>query len=159
LHVTTLLTVQFSNNDSGAGNRPFLKYKHMVNYSKKIAQALTIIRKYYGAINVQRTDNEDVVYLFDYTTQKKTIGSESINKAIEKAVKQNDFPKDIYYSEGLLSVIQKQQNEGQGQGQGRQEAETIETDEAVEAEEITEIEKPKKRGRKKQTETELDAES
>jgi hypothetical protein len=129
----------------------------MVNYSKKIAQALTIIRKYYGAINIQRTDNEDVVYLFDYTTQKKTIGSESINKAVEKAIKQNDFPKDIYYSEGLLSVIQKQENEGQGQGQGRQEAETIETDEAAEAEEITETEKPKKRGRKKQTE--LDAES
>ena len=129
----------------------------MVNYSKKIAQALTIIRKYYGAINIQRTDNEDVVYLFDYTAQKKTIGSESINKAVEKAVKQNDFPKDIYYSEGLLSVIQKQQNEGQGQGQGRQEAETIETYETVEAEEITETEKPKKRGRKKQTE--LDAES
>lgn len=129
----------------------------MVNYSKKIAQALTIIRKYYGAINVQRTDNEDVVYLFDYTSQKKTIGSESINKAVEKAVKQNDFPKDIYYSEGLLSIIQKQENEGQGQGQGRQEAETIETDETVEAEEITETEKPKKRGRKKQTE--LDAES
>ena len=129
----------------------------MVNYSKKIAQALTIIRKYYGAINVQRTDNKDVVYLFDYTTQKKTIGSESINKAVEKAVKQNDFPKDIYYSEGLLSVIQKQQNEGQGQGQGRQEAEAIETDEAAETEEITETEKPKKRGRKKQTE--LDAES
>lgn len=129
----------------------------MVNYSKKIAQALTIIRKYYGAINVQRTDNEDVVYLFDYTSQKKTIGSESINKAVEKAVKQNDFPKDIYYSEGLLSIIQKQENEGQGQGQGRQEAEAIETDEAAEAEEITETVKPKKRGRKKQTE--LDAES
>lgn len=129
----------------------------MVNYSKKIAQALTIIRKYYGAINVQRTDSEDVVYLFDYTTQKKTIGSENINKAVEKAVKQNDFPKDIYYSDGLLSVIQKQQNEGQGQEQGRYEAKTIEADETVEAEEITETEKPKKRGRKKQTE--LDAES
>ena len=129
----------------------------MVNYSKKIAQALTIIRKYYGAINIQRTDSEDVVYLFDYTSQKKTIGSESINKAVEKAVKQNDFPKDIYYSEGLLSVIQKQENVQQGQGQGRQEAEAIETDEAAEAEEITETEKPKKRGRKKQTE--LDAES
>ena len=124
----------------------------MVNYSKKIAQALTIIRKYYGAINVQRTDNEDVVYLFDYTTQKKTIGSESINKAVEKAVKQNDFPKDIYYSEGLLSVIQKQENVQQ-----HEQAETIETDKTVEAEEITETEKPKKRGRKKQTE--LDAES
>jgi hypothetical protein len=121
----------------------------MVNYSKKIAQALTIIRKYYGAINVQRTDNEDVVYLFDYTTQKKTIGSEKINKAVEKAVKQNDFPKDIYYSEGLLSVIKIEENV--------QQSETIEaeTDEAVEAKEITETEQPKKRGRKKQ----IDAES
>jgi hypothetical protein len=123
----------------------------MVNYSKKIAQALTIIRKYYGAINVQRTDNEDVVYLFDYTTQKKTIGSEKINKAVEKAVKQNDFPKDIYYSEGLLSVIKIEENVQQP------EAIEAEADETVEAEEIAETEKPKKRGRKKQTE--LDAES
>jgi hypothetical protein len=123
----------------------------MVNYSKKIAQALTIIRKYYGAINVQRTDNEDVVYLFDYTTQKKTIGSEKINKAVEKAVKQNDFPKDIYYSEGLLSVIKIEENVQQP------EAIEAEADETLEAEEITETEKPKKRGRKKQTE--LDAES
>jgi hypothetical protein len=123
----------------------------MINYSKKIAQALTIIRKYYGAINVQRTDNEDVVYLFDYTSQKKTIGSEKINKAVEKAVKQNDFPKDIYYSEGLLSVIKIEENVQQP------EAIEAEADETIEAEEITETEKPKKRGRKKQTE--LDAES
>jgi len=126
----------------------------MINYSKKIAQALTIIRKYYGAINVQRTDNEDVVYLFDYTTQKKTIGSEKINKAVEKAVKQNDFPKDIYYSEGLLSVIKIEENVQQYQQPETIEAEANET---FEAEEITETEKPKKRGRKKQTE--LDAES
>jgi hypothetical protein len=121
----------------------------MVNYSKKIAQALTIIRKYYGAINIQRTDYEDVVYLFDYTSQKKTIGSEKINKAVEKAVKQNDFPKDIYYSEGLLSVIKIEENV--------QQPEAIETEanETIEAEEITETEKPKKRGRKKQ----IDAES
>jgi len=128
----------------------------MVNYSKKIAQALTIIRKYYGAINVQRTDNEDVVYLFDYSTQKKTIGSIKINKAVEKAVKQNDFPKDIYYSEGLLSIIKIEENEGQGQKQGRYEAEAIETEanETIEAEEIIETEKPKKRGRKKQIDAE-----
>lgn len=125
----------------------------MVNYSKKIAQALTIIRKYYGAINVQRTDNEDVVYLFDYTTQKKTIGSEMINKAVEKAVKQNDFPKDIYYSEGMLSIIKIEENVQQGQGQ----AEAIEANETIEAEEIIQTEQPKKRGRKKQTD--IDAES
>ena len=123
----------------------------MVNYSKKIAQALTIIRKYYSAVNVQRTDNEDVVYLFDYSTQKKTIGSIKINKAVEKAVKQNDFPKDIYYSEGLLSVIKIEENV--------QQPETIEAEtvEAVEAEEITETEKPKKRGRKKQTDIDVES--
>jgi hypothetical protein len=125
----------------------------MVNYSKKIAQALTIIRKYYGAINVQRTDNEDVVYLFDYSAQKKTIGSEKINKAIEKAVKQNDFPKDIYYSDGMLSVVKTQAEIIQVP------AETV--SEIVEQSEIFEEsvieEQPKKRGRKKQTE--LDAES
>jgi hypothetical protein len=126
----------------------------MVNYSKKIAQALTIIRKYYGAINIQRTDNEDVVYLFDYTTQKKTIGSEKINKAVEKAVKQNDFPKDIYYSEGLLSVIKIEENVQQYE---QPEAIETETNETVEAKEIIETEQPKKRGRKKQIE--LDAES
>lgn len=125
----------------------------MVNYSKKIAQALTIIRKYYGAVNVQRTDNEEVVYLFDYTSQKKTIGSANIAKAVEKATKQNDFPKDIYYSEGLLSIIKIQENVQQfRQTETAETAETIETDEA---EEVTE--KPKKRGRKKHTE--LDAES
>jgi kynureninase len=124
----------------------------MVNYSKKIAQALTIIRKYYGAINIQRTDNEDVVYLFDYTTQKKTIGSEKINKAVEKAVKQNDFPKDIYYSEGLLSVIKIEENVQQYE---QPEAIETETNETVEAKEIIETEQPKKRGRKKQ----IDAES
>ena len=124
----------------------------MVNYSKKIAQALSIIRKYYNVVYTQKTDNENVVYLFNYTNNKKTIGSERITDAVNKAMKQQDFPKDIYYSEGLLSVIQKQQNVQQ-----YEQAETIETDETVEAEEITETEKPKKRGRKKQTE--LDAES
>jgi hypothetical protein len=125
----------------------------MINYSKKIAQALTIIRKYYGAINVQRTDNEDVVYLFDYTTQKKTIGSEKINKAVEKAVKQNDFPKDIYYADGMLSVVKTQAEIIPVPAQTV--SEIVEETEIVQ-ETIIE-EKPKKRGRKKQTE--LDAES
>lgn len=128
----------------------------MVNYSKKIAQALTIIRKYYNVVYTQKTDNENVVYLFNYTNNKKTIGSEKISSAVEKAMKQQDFPKDIYYSEGMLSLIQKEEYVQQ-----QQQPEAIETeaDETVEAEEIIETEKPKKRGRKKQTENELDAES
>lgn len=120
----------------------------MVNHSKKIGEAINIIRKYYGAVNVQRTDNEDVVYLFDYTANKKTVGSEKIAKAVEKALKQQDFPKDIYYSEGMLSTIKETVKEV--------EPEVI-IEEQIEAEEIIEIEQPKKRGRKKQTD--IDAES
>jgi hypothetical protein len=124
----------------------------MKNQSKKLNEALNIIRKYYSAVNVQRTDNEDVIYLFDYSNQKKTIGSEKINKAIEKAVKQQDFPKDVYYSEGMLSVVKIQQNVQQYE---QPEAFETEANETIEAEEITETEQPKKRGRKKQ----IDAES
>lgn len=126
----------------------------MVNYSKKIAQALTIIRKYYNVVYTQKTDNENVVYLFNYTNNKKTIGSEKISSAVEKAMKQQDFPKDIYYSEGMLSVI----NETVKIVEPKIIIEE-QIDETIEAEEIAETEKPKKRGRKKQTETELDAES
>jgi hypothetical protein len=124
----------------------------MKNQSKKLNEAINIIRKHYSAVNVQRTDNEDVVYLFDYSNQKKTIGSEKINKAFEKSVKKQDFPKDVYYSEGLLSVIKIQENVQQPE---TIEAETIEGDETIEAEVLTETEQPKKRGRKKQ----IDAES
>jgi hypothetical protein len=124
----------------------------MKNQSKKLNEAINIIRKHYSAVNVQRTDNEDVVYLFDYSNQKKTIGSEKINKAIEKSVKKQDFPKDVYYAEGLLSVIKIQENVQQSE---TIEAETIEADETIETEVLTETEQPKKRGRKKQ----IDAES
>ena len=55
----------------------------MKNPSKKIQQSLTIIRTFYTAVNIERTDNEDVVYLFDYTENKKTIGSDKISKAFE----------------------------------------------------------------------------
>lgn len=123
----------------------------MKNQSKKLNEALNIIRKYYSAVNVQRTDNEDVIYLFDYSNQKKTIGSEKINKAIEKAVKQQDFPKDVYYSEGMLSVVKIQQNVQQYE---QPEAIETETNETIEAEEIVETEQPKKRGRKKQVDAE-----
>jgi hypothetical protein len=123
----------------------------MKNQSKKLNEAINIIRKHYSAVNVQRTDNEDVVYLFDYSNQKKTIGSEKINKAIEKAVKKQDFPKDVYYADGMLSVVKTQENVQQPET-----IETIEADEAIEAEKIIE-EQPKKRGRKKQSD--IDAES
>jgi 23S rRNA-/tRNA-specific pseudouridylate synthase len=125
----------------------------MKNQSKKLNEAINIIRKHYSAVNVQRTDNEDVVYLFDYSNQKKTIGSEKINKAIEKSVKKQDFPKDVYYADGMLSVVQKQAEIIPVPAQIVSE---IVEETAIVEETIIE-EQPKKRGRKKQTE--LDAES
>jgi len=135
------------------GKPPLFKLNTMKNQSKKLNEALNIIRKYYSAVNVQRTESEDVIYLFDYSTQKKTIGSEKINKAVEKATKQQDFPKDVYYSAGMLSVVKIEENVQQFE-QTETEGETIET---FETEEIIQVEQPKKRGRKKQTD--IDAES
>jgi len=119
---------------------------------KKINEAIAIIRKYYNAVSVQRTDNENVVFLFDYINKQKTIGSVIVNKAVEKAMKQQDFPKDVLYSEGMLSIPTK-----------KVEAVVIEEpiEEIIEQPEIIEEtviqEQPKKRGRKKQTD--IDAES
>lgn len=119
---------------------------------KKINEAIAIIRKYYNAVSIQRTDSENVVYLFDYINKKKTIGSVIVNKAVEKAMKQQDFPKEVLYSEGMLSIPTK-----------KIEAVVIEEpiEEKIEETEIVEEtiieEQPKKRGRKKQSE--IDAES
>jgi predicted dehydrogenase len=119
---------------------------------KKINEAIAIIRKYYNAVSIQRTDNDNVVYLFDYINKKKTIGSVIVNKAVEKAMKQQDFPKEVLYSEGMLSIPTK-----------KIEAVVIEEliEEKIEETEIVEEtiieEQPKKRGRKKQSE--IDAES
>lgn len=123
----------------------------MKNPSKKLQEAIFIIRKFYSAVNVQRTDNEDIVYLFDYSLQKKTIGSDKINKAVEKAAKQQDFPKDVHYSEGMLTLINAEIKEVI-------EEPKKEHTEIFEAEPETVVEdepKPKKRRSKKQTD--LDA--
>jgi len=119
---------------------------------KKINEAIAIIRKYYNAVSVQRTDNDNVVYLFDYINKKKTIGSVIVNKAVEKAMKQQDFPREVLYSGGMLSIATVKIY----QPEPEPEIETeIEETEIVE-ETIIE-EKPKKRGRKKQSD--IDAES
>jgi hypothetical protein len=118
----------------------------MKNASKKINEALTIIRKFYTAVNIERTDNEDLVYLFDYNLNKKTVGSDKIAKAVEKAMKQQDFPKDVYYSEGMLTIIKQEEKKEVEYVPEQTEGQT--ENEAEQAEEITE--EPKKRGRKKQ---------
>lgn len=135
------------------GKPPLFKLNTMKNQSKKLNEALNIIRKYYSAVNVQRTESEDVIYLFDYSTQKKTIGSEKINKAVEKATKQQDFPSNVYYSAGMLSVVQKQAEIKPVPAETV--SEIVEQTETEIVEETIIEEQPKKRGRKKQ----IDAES
>lgn len=121
----------------------------MKNPSKKLQEAIFIIKKFYTAVNVQRTDNEDIVYLFDYSLQKKTIGSDKINKAVEKAVKQQDFPKDVHYSEGMLTLISNAEIKEVVDEPKEVQPEIIEAVEESEiVEEVTEP-KPKKRRTKK----------
>ncbi len=119
---------------------------------KKINEAIAIIRKYYNAVSVQRTDNDNVVYLFDYINKKKTIGSVIVNKAVEKAMKQQDFPREVLYSGGMLSIATVKIY--QPEPEPEIETEIVETE--IVEETIIE-EKPKKRGRKKQSD--IDAES
>ena len=119
---------------------------------KKINEAIAIIRKYYNAVSVQRTDNDNVVYLFDYINKKKTIGSVIVNKAVEKAMKQQDFPKEVLYSEGMLSIPTVKIYQPEPEPEIEKEIEETEI-----VEETIIEEKPKKRGRKKQSE--IDAES
>ncbi len=119
---------------------------------KKINEAIAIIRKYYNAVSVQRTDNDNVVYLFDYINKKKTIGSVIVNKAVEKAMKQQDFPREVLYSEGMLSIATVKIYQPEPEPEIKTEIEETEI-----VEETIIEEKPKKRGRKKQSD--IDAES
>lgn len=115
----------------------------MVNPSSKINNAIFIIKKFNTNVNVQRTDSADTVYLFDYSTQKKTIGSAAIKKAADKAAGQQDWPSDVVYSDGMLTIITPEIKE----------AKDVETAELFEAETVTETveEQPKKRTRKKKS--------
>jgi len=119
---------------------------------KKINEAIAIIRKYYNAVSVQRTDNDNVVYLFDYINKKKTIGSVIVNKAVEKAMKQQDFPREVLYSGGMLSIATVKIYQPEPEPEIEKEIEETEI-----VEETIIEEKPKKRGRKKQSD--IDAES
>lgn len=71
----------------------------------KIQEAINIIKKFHPAFHVQKTDVEDIVFLFEYKMNKKTVGSDKIKQAVEKAVKQQDFPKTVKYQDGMLFVL------------------------------------------------------
>jgi non-homologous end joining protein Ku len=122
----------------------------------KIQEAVNIIKKFHPAFHVQKTDIEEIVFLFEYKMNKKTVGSEKIKNAVEKAVKQQDFPKAVKYQDGMLFVLKAETVKEVKQ-------EIIEEKEAVVEETVNEEialeDAPKKRTRKKkETETETESE-
>jgi len=108
----------------------------------KINEAITIIKKFHPALFVQKTDVEDIVFLFEYKINKKTVGSEKITQAVERAVKQQDFPKTVKYQDGMLFILKPETVKEQTKEIKEQTKETVN-------EEVTVEEAPKKRTRKK----------
>lgn len=103
----------------------------------KINEAIQIIKKFHPALFVQKTDVEDIVFLFEYKLNKKTVGSEKITQAVHKAVKQQDFPKTVKYQDGMLFILKSETVTEKPKEETKQEKSVI-----VE-------ETPKKKGRKK----------
>jgi len=121
----------------------------------KIQEALNIIKKFHPAFYVQKTDIEEIVFLFEYKMNKKTVGSEKIKNAVEKAVKQQDFPKTVKYQDGMLFVLKPETVKEIKQEEKIEEKE-VEVEKTVN-EEIAVEDAPKKRTRKKkETETETE---
>jgi hypothetical protein len=112
----------------------------------KIQEAINIIKKFHPSFNVQKTDVEEIVFLFDYKMNKKTVGSEKITQAVEKAVKQQDYPKSVKYQDGMLFILKPETIAEPVKEQTKEIKE--QTKETVN-EEVTVEEAPKKRTRKK----------
>jgi hypothetical protein len=113
----------------------------------KINEAITIIKKFHPALNVQKTDVEDIVFLFEYKLNKKTVGSEKITQAVQKAVKQQDFPKTVKYQDGMLFIL-KPETITETPKEETPKEETVIVEEA-----------PKKKGRKKKDDVDTSAEN
>lgn len=111
----------------------------------KLNEAIQIIKKFHPSFNVQKTDVAEIVFLFDYKMNKKTVGSEKITQAVQKAVKQQDFPKSVKYQDGMLFILKPETVKEQ-------------TKETVN-EEVTVEETPKKRTRKKKEDVDTSAEN
>ena len=123
----------------------------------KIQEALNIIKKFHPSFHVQKTDIEEIVFLFEYKLNKKTVGTEKIKNAVEKAVKQQDFPKTVKYQDGMLFVLKPETVKEIKQEEKIEEKEAV-VEETVN-EEIAVEDAPKKRTRKKkETETETESE-
>lgn len=108
----------------------------------KIQEAINIIKKFHPALNVQKTDVEDIVFLFEYRLNKKTVGSEKITQAVDKAVKQQDFPKAVKYQDGMLFILKAETVAEKIKEEPKKEVKE-------EIEETIQEETPKKKGKKK----------
>lgn len=108
----------------------------------KLNEAIQIIRKFHPSFNVQKTDIAEIVFLFDYRMNKKTVGSEKITQAVEKAVKQQDFPKTVKYQDGMLFILKPETIKEETKEVKEEVIETVN-------QKVTVEETPKKRTRKK----------
>ena len=70
--------------------------------NQKLSYALQLIKKYHVALNVEKSSESTFVFLFDYVAGKKHVHTLKIKKAVENAMRQQDYPKDIFYDQGML---------------------------------------------------------
>jgi hypothetical protein len=118
----------------------------------KLNEAIQIIKKFHPSFNVQKTDVAEIVFLFDYKLNNKTVGSEKITQAVQKAVKQQDFPKEVKYQDGMLFILKPETIKEQTKEIKEHTKETVN-------EEVTVEETQKKRTRKKKEDLATSAEN
>lgn len=115
----------------------------------KLLYAIQLIKKYHIALNVQKTDTDHIVFLFDYVSGNKSINTIKIQKAVERAMKQQDYPKEVIYNDGMLHILNPEKSviiEKTVEVESSVEVETeTETETVVEE---TVVEAPKKRAKK-----------
>lgn len=70
--------------------------------NQKLSYAIQLIKKYHIVLNVEKSSESTFVFLFDYVAGKKSVHTIRIQKAVERAMRQQDFPKDVFYDQGML---------------------------------------------------------
>lgn len=68
----------------------------------KLSYAIQLIKKYNNVMHVEKTGADHFVFLYEYVSGKKSINTNRIKKAVEIASKQQDYPKDVFYDQGML---------------------------------------------------------
>lgn len=116
--------------------------------NKKIDYAIQLIKKYHSIVHVDKSSGVDyLVFLYDYVSGKKAIHTNKIQWAVNSAMRQQDYPKDVLYDQGMLYIKIESKPEIKESEEINEALESIiiETDSVV-------IEEPKKRKSKKTVE-------